>query len=74
MNKKALGIDISKKKFDVALLRDGKLKHKPFSNDQAGHEALLAWLDDHGAIDVHACTAATGIYGEPAAEFLYEPV
>ena len=37
-----LGIDISKKKFDVALLRDDKLRHKHFSNDPRGFEALSA--------------------------------
>lgn len=72
MNKKTLGIDISKKKFDIALLRDGKLKHKSFSNDQAGFEALLTWLRENDALDVHACMEATGIYGEPAAEFLHD--
>ena len=39
-----LGIDISKKKFDVALLRDDKLRHKHFNNDIRGFEALSAWL------------------------------
>lgn len=72
MNNKTLGVDISKKKFDVALLRGGKLKHKSFRNDKTGFDALLAWLRGHDALDAHACMEATGIYGEPAAEFLYE--
>ncbi len=72
MNKKTLGIDISKKKVDVALLREGKVKHKSFSNDASGHESLLAWLREQGALDAHVCLEATGIYGEPAAEFLYD--
>lgn len=72
MNNKTLGIDISKKKFDVALLRSGKLKHKSFTNDTDGFEALLVWLTDNESLDVHACMEATGIYGEPAAEFLFD--
>ena len=36
----ALGIDIAKKKFDVALLRDGKFKTKVFENSPAGFTAL----------------------------------
>lgn len=72
MNKKTLGIDISKKKFDVALLREGKLRHRTFSNDAAGHEALLAWLRANDALDAHVCMEATGIYGEPVAEFLHD--
>lgn len=72
MNKKTLGIDISKKKMDVALLREGKLKHKSFSNDASGHEALLAWLGEQEALDVQVCMEATGVYGEPVAEFLYD--
>ena len=38
-----LGIDISKSKFDVALLRDeGKLRHRVFPNTASGYEQLSA--------------------------------
>jgi transposase len=67
-----LGIDISKAKFDVALLRDGKYKHKRFSNDAKGQQALLDWLGHQGVESIHACLEATGIYGEPLAEFLVD--
>lgn len=72
MNKKTVGIDISKKKFDIALFRNGKLKHKSFSNDQKGYETLYSWLHDNDALDAHVCMEATGVYGEPVAEFLYD--
>lgn len=67
-----LGIDISKQKFDVALLRENKLKHKKFSNNLKGYDALLTWLERQEATRVHVCMEATGIYGEALAEFLYD--
>lgn len=66
----ALGIDIAKKKFDVALLRDGKFKTKVFDNSPAGFAALKDWLCFHGADKVHACMEATGILFEGLATFL----
>ena len=44
MSKAILGVDIAKRKFDVALLINGKLKHKVFTNNQEGFELLMAWL------------------------------
>ena len=38
-----LGIDVSKKKLDLALLINGKLKAKVFDNTSAGHRALVEW-------------------------------
>jgi transposase len=42
-----LGIDISKKKFDVALLNNGKLKNKKVTNHLQGFKDLLQWLNKH---------------------------
>jgi transposase len=67
-----LGIDIAKKKFDVALLRDGKFKTKVFENSEAGFEMLSAWLKHHGVDTVHACMEATGILYEGLALFLHD--
>ena len=40
-----LGIDIAKRKFDVALVRpDGKTRAKVCPNTPAGHGELLAWV------------------------------
>ena len=56
-----LGIDIAKKKFDVALLRaDDKYRAKAFANTPAGHAALLAWVARQHAGAVDACLEATG--------------
>jgi transposase len=66
-----LGIDISKLKFDVALLRDnGKFKHRVFPNTPAGFLQLSAWLEKQKVERVHACLEATGTYSEAAATYL----
>jgi transposase len=69
-----LGIDISKKTFDVALIRDPetmKAKQRHFSNTPAGFQALQTWLAKHGVRQVHAVMEATGSYGDALAEYLY---
>ena len=65
-----LGIDIAKRKFDVALLINGKFKTKVFVNEARGFRSLLAWLDKYAAEPVHACLEATGSYGEAVATVL----
>lgn len=67
-----LGIDISKKKIDCALLRGTKYKSKVFPNTPAGFIALCGWLEQHAQGTVHACMEATGIYWEAAALALVE--
>ncbi|MBV1915760.1 MAG: transposase [Pseudomonadales bacterium] len=69
---KTLGVDISKKKFDVALLCNGKLKNKRFTNDPKGFDLLLQWLTQHEGLEAHVCLEATGIYGEALSEHLYD--
>jgi transposase len=67
----ALGIDISKLKFNVCLInKSSKLKHKVFQNTSSGFEQLLEWLSRQGGERVHACLEATGTYSEPLALFL----
>lgn len=69
----ALGIDISKLKFNVCLIKHGgKLRHKVFPNSADGFEQLLGWLSKQGVERVHVCLEATGSYGEPLALFLHE--
>ena len=67
-----LGIDVSKAKLDVALLRLGKLKHKVVANTPAGFEALLNWLraQDVDLVKLHVCMEATGPYSEACATAL----
>jgi transposase len=66
-----LGIDVSKAKLDVALLKaDGKYRCKVFANDAAGFASLLLWLRSHvpnDHADVHVCLEATGSYHEALA-------
>src|SRR5512137_662092 len=72
MSVSVLGIDISKQKFDVALLVDGKTKHKTCKNSAEGFEALAIWLEKQKIQGVHACMEATGNYGEDLAIYLHE--
>jgi transposase len=66
-----LGIDIAKRTFAAALrLPEAKLRHKTFRNTSAGFTELVAWLQRHGATQVHAGLEATGTYGEALAAFL----
>ena len=70
-----LGIDISKKTFDVALVHDPNARtHKQhqFLNTPLGFQALRAWLTKQGAPQVHAVLEATGAYGDALALFLAE--
>lgn len=68
----ALGIDVSKKKLDLALLKDGKYKHKVCANSPEGHKEMLGWIERQGASQVHALLEATGGYEESAATALAE--
>jgi transposase len=66
-----LGIDVSKRTFNVTLLVGGKEKSKKFSNDAVGFEELQEWLKEWAPDGVHACMEATGRYYEALGEFLY---
>jgi transposase len=70
--KTVLGIDLAKKKFDVALLNNDKCKSKVFENNPAGFSSLLTWLAKNDVQSVHACMEATGTYGEALAKFLHD--
>jgi len=73
MREPALGIDISKLKFNVCLLREsGKPRHRVFPNNAAGFEQLRDWLTKQGVETVHACLEATGTYSEALALHLYQ--
>lgn len=68
-----LGIDISKNTFDVALLLpSNKRKNKKFHNNSKGFSELIEWMGKIIEGHVHCCLEATGIYGHPLAEFLYD--
>src|SRR5262252_5315239 len=67
-----LGVDIAKRKFDCALLNDGRFRSKVFENSAAGIAACLSWVTRHVAEPVHACLEATGPYAQALAEELYD--
>ena len=67
-----LGIDIAKKTFDVALLRNDKLRHKKFENSPEGFKQLDSWLVKQGVIEIHVCLEATGSYSEGLAMHLHK--
>jgi transposase len=65
-----VGIDVAKRKLDVALLDEaGKVKSKVLANDPAGFAALMTWLRERGAdpASTHVCLESTGIYSEACA-------
>lgn len=68
-----VGIDIGKRKFDVALLSGGKVRNKVFDNTSAGHQALLNWLKAKGveAQQCHVAMEATSLYYEAVAQALF---
>ena len=67
-----LGIDIAKRTFDVALLRNTKLRNKKFNNNSAGFTQLDQWLVKQAVVNLHACLEATGNYGEALASHLHQ--
>jgi len=73
-NSAVVGIDVSKKKLDVALLVNGKIKSKVVVNSAEGHQQLLVWLAkqqmEPAALQV--CMEATGVYYERVATALYD--
>ena len=71
MSKITIGVDIAKKKFDVASLIEGKYKHKTFTNDKLGFIAFVAWfLPLCGDVKPLICMESTGTYSLPLADFL----
>ena len=64
-----VGIDVAKKKVDVAAVLNGKVKSKVFDNTPAGQIELQRWLLERGFIttQTHVCMEATGPYSEALA-------
>ena len=71
-----IGIDFSKKKFDVSLLeRDNpqQVKHNSFDNTQDGSKMLLKWIKTQTNINSENwlfCGEHTGLYGIILTEYL----
>ena len=66
-----VGIDIAKKKFDVAVLLGERVKSGTFHNTADGFAVFGRWLTKLGVGNVHACMEATGTYGEELALYLH---
>ena len=64
MTTSVLGIDISKAKFDVALLQADQYQLATFDNDPQGFDRLARWLRKRRVTQLHACMEATGAYGD----------
>jgi transposase len=72
MSLTTLGIDISKDKFDVALLVNEGYQTGTFHNSKKGHQSLVNWLKKQQAKGAHVCIEATGRYGDALAMFLHK--
>ena len=73
MDRIVIGVDISKKNFDVALYSpDKKWLNRVFANNQKGFEALLNWFRQKEFSPDRVAMEATGRYGEELARFLYD--
>lgn len=66
----AVGLDISQKTFDAAVIANGCRKEAVFTNDINGFEKLKSWLDTFACDDFHICMEATGNYFEDVADYL----
>ena len=72
MNTQYIGIDIAKKKFDLAFINiKGKTISKVFPNTQQGFTSMLDWLVLKNITSAHFCMEATGVYYEELATFLH---
>lgn len=68
-----LGMDVSKARLDVVLLRPGQgAQAASYTNSPAGFRQLAKWLRKRHAGQVHVCLEATGLYGDEVALFLHE--
>lgn len=73
-----VGIDISKKTFDAALLKaasSGKIIHRCFDQTRAGYALFIKWLTENGVTlndEVLICMEHTGIYINGLVNFLLE--
>jgi transposase len=73
MNLPALGLDVSKLKFNACLVREGgELRHRVFTNNADGFSQLSDWLSKHEVTQVHARMEATGAYGDALATHPHE--
>jgi len=72
----SIGVDVSKGKFDVALLTaQSKYRCKVFHNTASGFEEFLHWIETHveqGRSNAQVCMEATGTYHQELANYLFD--
>ena len=69
----SIGVDVSKRKFDAALLTEqGKYRCKVFDNGAKGFQAFGDWIKTNAGGQVQVCMEATGAYHEALATFLFD--
>jgi transposase len=69
----SIGVDVSKRKFDAALLTEqGKYRCKVFDNDAKGFQAFRDWIKTNVPDHAQVCMEATGVYHEALATFLFD--
>lgn len=69
----SIGVDVSKRKFNAALLTEqGKYRGKVFDNDAKGFQAFRDWIKANAGGQVQVCMEATGAYHEALATFLFD--
>lgn len=66
----AVGLDISKTKFDATAIIGGIEKSAKFDNDSKGFEQFKDWLEKLNCPDAHICMEATGNYYEGIADYI----
>jgi transposase len=67
------GIDVSKDKLDVHLLRASSPDSADFANTKTGWRSLAKWLKKRSSVsETWVCLEATGRYGEGVTAFLHE--
>lgn len=66
----AVGLDISQKTFDAAVIVNGHTKQAVFDNNVDGFEEFKTWLDGFSCEDLHICMEATGNYFEDVADYI----
>jgi len=68
-----VGIDVSKARLDVLLVRDDQREGQHFTNTPTGYAKLHGWLQRRlPSSQVQVCMEATGTYADGVATYLYE--
>jgi len=72
MSRTVVGIDISKKTFDVSFKnKHGKWTHSNFENTSKGFVQFNEWISQHNIGDIHVVMEASGRYSEKLSYYCY---